>query len=203
MQAFVARFFQSGGPLMWLILAMLAVAVAVIAERLHFYLVVCRDDADSSGDGTVRALNADEPAARWRTVGRRRSARSTPSWARRGTLIARPRAAGVRQAVEETAIREVPRYGAGWATWPAAPTSPPCRLARHHLRPPAAFSSLALTDATEKAAVLAAGIAQAMNTTAFGLLIAIPCLAAHASGRPAGAADRGLDAGGAAPAQLP
>ena len=40
----VALFFRSGGSMMWVILSVLAVAIAVIAERLHFYLVVCRDE---------------------------------------------------------------------------------------------------------------------------------------------------------------
>jgi pantetheine-phosphate adenylyltransferase len=50
----VAEFFRSGGPLMWVILAVLAAAVAVIVERLHFYLAVCRDDADQLVVAVVR-----------------------------------------------------------------------------------------------------------------------------------------------------
>jgi len=42
------------------------------------------------------------------------------------------------------------------------------------------FSSLAVAEASEKAAMLASGISQAMNTTAFGLMVAIPCLIAYA-----------------------
>lgn len=38
------------------------------------------------------------------------------------------------------------------------------------------FSSLATADASEKAAQLASGISAAMNTTAFGLMVAIPCI---------------------------
>jgi biopolymer transport protein ExbB/TolQ len=41
------------------------------------------------------------------------------------------------------------------------------------------FSSLAAVEAERKAAMLAAGIAQAMNTTAFGLLVAIPSMVAY------------------------
>ncbi len=40
------------------------------------------------------------------------------------------------------------------------------------------FSSLASADAASKAALLAKGISTAMNTTAFGLVVAIPCIVA-------------------------
>ena len=42
------------------------------------------------------------------------------------------------------------------------------------------FSALGATEAAMKAAMLAAGISQAMNTTAFGLMVAIPCMVAYA-----------------------
>jgi biopolymer transport protein ExbB/TolQ len=38
------------------------------------------------------------------------------------------------------------------------------------------FSSLAAAEAAKKATMLAAGISQAMNTTAFGLIVAVPCM---------------------------
>ncbi|RMF17128.1 MAG: MotA/TolQ/ExbB proton channel family protein [Candidatus Dadabacteria bacterium] len=44
----------------------------------------------------------------------------------------------------------------------------------------AAFAGLAHADPSQKQAVLASGIAIAMNTTAFGLIAAIPCMIAHA-----------------------
>ena len=42
------------------------------------------------------------------------------------------------------------------------------------------FAGAAKADPTEKATLLAAGISEAMNCTAFGLMIAIPCLLAYA-----------------------
>ena len=44
----------------------------------------------------------------------------------------------------------------------------------------AAFSALAKADALEKADLLSAGISEAMNCTAFGLMVAIPFLLIHA-----------------------
>jgi len=42
------------------------------------------------------------------------------------------------------------------------------------------FTSLAGADAAAKGELLATGISTAMNTTAFGLIVAIPCLVAYA-----------------------
>ncbi len=42
------------------------------------------------------------------------------------------------------------------------------------------FSSLSGADAATKAEILANGISTAMNTTAFGLVVAIPCIVAYA-----------------------
>jgi biopolymer transport protein ExbB/TolQ len=39
-----------------------------------------------------------------------------------------------------------------------------------------AFGALAAADPSQKATVLAQGIAIAMNTTALGLIVAIPCM---------------------------
>ena len=38
------------------------------------------------------------------------------------------------------------------------------------------FSSLVAVEAAKKATMLAQGISQAMNTTAFGLIVAVPCM---------------------------
>lgn len=42
-----------------------------------------------------------------------------------------------------------------------------------------AFAAVAQADPTQKQALLASGISIAMNTTAFGLVVAIPCMLAH------------------------
>ena len=43
-----------------------------------------------------------------------------------------------------------------------------------------AFAAVAGADPSQKAALLAQGIAMAMNTTAYGLVVAIPCMVAYA-----------------------
>ena len=41
------------------------------------------------------------------------------------------------------------------------------------------FASLASVDAAQKASLLASGISQAMSTTAFGHIVAVPCMAMY------------------------
>ncbi|MEW6490660.1 MAG: MotA/TolQ/ExbB proton channel family protein [Thermodesulfobacteriota bacterium] len=43
-----------------------------------------------------------------------------------------------------------------------------------------AFQAVAGADPSQKAAMLAQGISMAMNTTAYGLIVAIPCMASYA-----------------------
>lgn len=42
-----------------------------------------------------------------------------------------------------------------------------------------AFQAVAHADAAQKATMLAGGISMALNTTAFGLIVAIPCMVSH------------------------
>lgn len=180
MQSYVAEFFRSGGPLMWVILAVLAAAAAVIAERLHFYLVVCRDDADQLATGAIRKLNGgDFKGALARVAGRR-----SPVAVILGQAVARFNAGHslteVRHGVEEVAIREVPLYGrrVGYLAM-LANIATLTGLLGTIFGLQKSFSSLAMVEAAAKASVLAGGISQAMNTTAFGLIVAIPCLVAY------------------------
>jgi biopolymer transport protein ExbB/TolQ len=177
----LARFFASGGLFMWLILGVLATALAVIAERLHFYYRVCRADADDLVANAARALNRGDAGAARKALG----SRTPPLNALLGIAMDRHldgfSIAEVRQAVEERAIREVPRLSRrlGYlATFANVATLAGLLGTIYGLQQ--SFASLAVADAAEKAALLAAGISQAMNTTAFGLIVAIPCMIAHA-----------------------
>jgi len=180
MQSFVAEFFRSGGPLMWVILAVFAAAVAVIIERLHFYLVVCRDDADSLVTDAVRRLNGGDFKGALATVVGRRSPVAAILQQAIGRFNAGHGLVEVRHGVEEVAIREVPHYGrrVGYLAM-LANIATLTGLLGTIFGLQQSFSSLAVVEAAEKASVLAGGISQAMNTTAFGLIVAIPCLMAY------------------------
>jgi biopolymer transport protein ExbB len=177
----VAQFFQTGGPMMWVILGVLALALAVMFERLCFYLRTASDNADALAADTASLVTDNDLQQALDQLGEdggpaRRLMRRAVEMAWEGQA-----AGGIRQAVEELALREMPRYDqrlnylamlANIATLAG--------LLGTIFGLQQSFSALALAGAADKAAVLAAGISQAMNTTAFGLMVAMPCLAVHA-----------------------
>jgi biopolymer transport protein ExbB len=176
----VADYFRSGGAMMWVILALGGTAAALVAERLHFYLGVCRDDADTLVTGAVRKLNTGDVAGAAKVVNTKPSPAAAILVRAIGSFGDGKGVEAIRRDAEEVAIREVPRYGRrlGYLATIAS-ISTLLGLLGTIFGLQQSFSSLAVTDAAQKASVLAAGIAQAMNTTSFGLIVAIPCLLAH------------------------
>lgn len=177
----LADFFQSGGPMMWVILSILAAALAVMAERLFFYCRTAADDLDSLAADTATLLNEDDPSAALKLLGEGKG--PGRSLLRRSVELHWEgyRSADIRRGVEELAIRELPRYGRRvnyLATLANVATLAGLLGTIFGLQQ--SFGSLAVADAAQKASVLAAGISTAMNTTAFGLIVAIPCLVMHA-----------------------
>ncbi len=178
---FLARFFSSGGPFMWVILLIFASALAVIVERLVFYLRSCRGDATAIVDSASEALSRDDVEKAKAIVSQRSGPLNRILGAAIESYRYSPTYKEVRQDVEETAIRELPRlsrrlnYLAMFAN-----ISTLVGLLGTIFGLQRSFSSLAVAEASQKAAMLAAGISQAMNTTAFGLIVAVPCLIAFA-----------------------
>lgn len=177
----IARYFSDGGLVMGPILIVLGFAGAVVAERLYFYLRTCGDSSASLVASAARAINEGRPDDAMQAVGRRHGPLNVilrVALQRYRDGYSMPE---IRQAVDEAAIREVPRLGRrlGYLAT-IANVATLAGLLGTIFGLQQAFNALALTDAAEKAAVLAAGISQAMNTTSFGLMVAIPCLVAHA-----------------------
>jgi len=176
----VARFFQAGGPMMWVILAVLALAVAVIVERLYFYLRLAGDNADELAAQTAQHLTNNDASTALAQLGEeggpaRRLMRRSVETAWDGGD-----AGEIRQSVEELAMREMPRFGRRLNYLAMlANVATLAGLLGTIFGLQQSFSSLAVAEAADKATVLAAGISQAMNTTAFGLMVAMPCLAIH------------------------
>ncbi len=177
----LARFLSEGGAFMWLILGVLAFASAVILERLWFYHVTCRPLSTDPVGSSLEALDTGEPEKVLAELETR------PSPLNHLLSVAIDRYRGgfsfeeIRQAVEESAVTQFPRLGRriGYLAM-AANVSTLAGLLGTIFGLQRSFSSLALVAGAEKATLLASGISQAMNTTAFGLIVAIPCMIAHA-----------------------
>lgn len=177
----IARFFSSGGPFMWLILAVFGAALAVIVERLIFFFGTCRDDGNGLVADVVKSLNAGQVEQARQAVLKRNAPLNNLLAVAIDRYDENLGFKEIRQGVEEVAIEEVPRY-AERVSYLAlfANIATLSGLLGTIFGLQQSFSSLAAAEASEKAAMLASGISQAMNTTAFGLMVAIPCLIAFA-----------------------
>lgn len=177
----IARFFQDGGPMMWVILGVMAMALAIVVERLVFYLRTTADRADNLASRTARLVAENDLQVALDELGEvggpaRRLMRRAVEEAWEGRD-----GEDIRQAVEELSMREMPRYGRRLNYLAMlANVATLAGLLGTIFGLQQSFSSLAIAEAADKASVLAAGISQAMNTTAFGLMVAMPCLAIHA-----------------------
>jgi biopolymer transport protein ExbB len=176
----LAAWFNGGGAFMWAILAVLALAVAITVERAIFYYIVCRAHGSRMMADVAKTLNTDSSTDK---------AISLLSGAAPVTVLLHTAldrfAAGmsiteIQEGVEETAIQEMPRLSerlnylvlfANIATL--------LGLLGTITGLQKAFSSLGTVEASRKAAMLASGISELMVCTAFGLMVAIPCMISY------------------------
>lgn len=176
----VAQQFNQGGPFMWVILMVLAVACTVVIERMFFYFVICRHRGAKLVARIAKALNSDKLDEAKKVAG----SAGAPVNVLLSTALERFGAGmnheDIQEGVEEAAIQEVPRMSqrlnylsllANIATL--------LGLLGTIGGLKVSFSSLGAVEASQKAVMLARGISQAMNTTAFGLMVAVPCMAAY------------------------
>jgi biopolymer transport protein ExbB len=175
----LAAWYNGGGPFMWAILAVLALAVAVAIERVIFYYIICRQRGTKLVAEIAKNLNNDAPDKALAVVA---SKAPVPTLLR--TAVERFKdgmtAPDIQEAVEEVAIKEVPRLPerlnylvlfANIATLTG--------LLGTITGLQKAFASLGAVEAAKKAAMLASGISELMVCTAFGLMVAIPCMMAY------------------------
>ena len=172
----MTKLFKEGGPFLWVILAVFAFAVAVVIERVIFYLY-CFSDARISAAKVAGELDRKE-FAKARSVVRRR----TPANELLKIVIdgfeKDAKVADIQEAVEMGAIAQVPRLTQRLSYIALlANMSTLLGLLGTILGLQISFGSMGNVDASQKAAMLSQGIAEAMNCTAFGLLVAIGCMA--------------------------
>jgi biopolymer transport protein ExbB/TolQ len=172
-----ALWFNTGGIFMWVILIVFAFACAAALERAVFYMFVCRSNGVKITADIARALNADKVDEAKKIVSRKNSPVDILLRTAVELYAAGMKHEEIREGVEETAIRELPRMSmrlnylslfANIATL--------LGLLGTITGLQVAFGSLTSVEAAKKAAMLAAGISEAMNTTAFGLIVAVPCM---------------------------
>ncbi|WP_034474810.1 MotA/TolQ/ExbB proton channel family protein [Aestuariibacter salexigens] len=175
----IVRFFQEGGPFMFPIAIVLALGIAIALERFVFLSFAKRTNQ--------RAFSQIEPLLlknAFDNVVKMGEADSAPISRVIASGISRlkvsPRREDIEYAMEEGLMETVPRLEkrTGYLGT-LANISTLLGLLGTIIGLIAAFSAVANADPAEKASLLSQSISVAMNTTAFGLIAAIPLLAFH------------------------
>jgi biopolymer transport protein ExbB len=173
----VIRFFQSGGGWMYPLVVISAFALAVIFERLIYYYIHCRINAKALLTQITRFVrNGDVERAR-QLCAKTKSPLSSILESALWHFQQQEPDQEIQNAVDEIALRELPRiqrrthYLSLFAN-----ISTLLGLLGTIFGLQQAFGALSTADPSQKATVLANGIAIAMNTTAMGLMVAVPCM---------------------------
>ncbi|MBN1309457.1 MAG: MotA/TolQ/ExbB proton channel family protein [Chitinispirillaceae bacterium] len=173
----IVRFFKEGGVWMYPIIVVSAFALAVMLERLFYYYIHCRINAKALLTQLTRMVrNGDVEKAR-QLCARTKTPLSSILESALWHFQQQEPDHEIQNAVDEIALRELPRiqrrthYLSLFAN-----VATLMGLLGTIFGLQEAFGALAAADPSQKATVLARGIAIAMNTTALGLLVAIPCM---------------------------
>lgn len=175
----VIRFFQEGGSFMLPIAIVLAIGLAITIERYIFLI--------SATATNKRAFKEIEPllaAQKFEQIIQVTQRSSAPIARVLGAGISRlsisPRREDIEYAMEEGLMETTPRLEKRTAyLGMLANIATLLGLLGTIIGLIAAFTAVASADPSEKASLLSQSISVAMNTTAFGLIAAIPLLLFH------------------------
>jgi len=175
----IAKAFQEGGPFMYGILGVSGFALAIMLERGYYLYLRCRVNAKSLLATLTRHVRSNKVSEARKLCVKSKSPVSvileSALWHFEQGLSNEE----IQNAVDETALRELPKiqrrthYLALMGN-----VSTLIGLLGTITGLMASFGALGTADPSQKATLLALGISQAMNTTAYGLIVAIPCMIA-------------------------
>jgi biopolymer transport protein ExbB len=171
----LVKFFRSGGPWMYPILMVQIVGFAVVIERILVLLFKNRID-------TVSFVNRIFEMVQRQSISNAiefcsRSSAALPKIIKAGLLEYNKSQKDIQNAMELATMAEIPKLEKRTHYLQAiANVATLLGLLGTIQGLIASFEAVAKADASVKAALLSAGISEAMNCTAFGLIVAIPCL---------------------------
>jgi biopolymer transport protein ExbB len=165
----IAEAFRTGGIWMYLILGVSIFAIGIAIERFIFlfYALVKKLVMANKNDQAIKLCNAAPSAA-------------LPKVVKAGLMRANKGEVEIQNAIEEASLEVVPRIQKRTNSLNAlANIATLLGLLGTILGLIEAFEALEKATPENRQRLLARGIALAMNTTAFGLVVAIPSLVAH------------------------
>src|SRR5690554_3279509 len=177
----IIRFFQDGGPFMYPIAIVLALGLAITLERFLYLGSVRRRNRLAFERGILPALQKRDYQRAMKAATSSDSAIASVLGAGTSRLLNNRRREDIEYAMKEGSMEVLPRLEKRTqylATLANVATL--LRLLCTIIGLIAAFTAVAAADPAQKATLLSESISVAMNTTAFGLISAIPLLLFHA-----------------------
>jgi len=177
----IVRFFQEGGPFMYPIAIVLALGLAIALERFFYLSSVRRRNRVAFERGILPLLRKRDYQRAMRAASNSDSAIASIMGAGIGRLLSHSRREDIEYAMEEGLMEVLPRLEKRTqylATLANIATL--LGLLGTIIGLIAAFTAVAAADPSQEATLLSESISVAMNTTAFGLMSAIPLLMFHA-----------------------
>ena len=175
----LAEFFREGGPFMFVNLVFLAVAVAIIVERLIALTFRLNLDAGPFMD-QVQKLVAGGDVEKAVTLCRSAPGAALSRVVRAGLSRAGRGEQEVARALEESVLEVTPMVSRRIAAlWSLANIATLVGLIGTIVGLIGTFRSLGAASPELRQIMLTKGISEAMNNTAFGLIIAVACIVAH------------------------
>jgi biopolymer transport protein ExbB len=174
---FIVEFFTNGGIWMWVILAVGVLAAAIFLERFFVLFGKANVDKDKFIAHVQRAILAGDLNSAINYCNERSTPLSNIVKSGIISVMNKGRDEEIQTSMDVAALREIPKVEKRTSYLPLlANVATLLGLLSTIVGLIMAFESVAGTDPSKKAAVLARGISIAMNGTAFGLIVAIPTL---------------------------
>ena len=175
---FIINAFRSGGDFMYVILLALITGFAIMIERGIYVLIKNRIDTKSFVNRVLDFVQRDNIRSAIEFCSM--SSAVLPRITRAGLEEAGKSPAEIQNAFELAAMAEIPKLEKRTQYLSTiANISTLLGLLGTTFGLITSFQAVATADASMKASLLSGGISQAMNTTAFGLIAAIPCMIAY------------------------
>lgn len=177
----IINFFQQGGPFMYPIGLVLLVGIALAIER-WVYLTLAKTSNRRAFDRLLPLLRKKDFGGVMDMARNTRAPIGRIVAAGVARMQQTPRRDEIEYAMEEGVMEAVPRLEKRTSYLATlANIATLLGLLGTIMGLIAAFTAVANADPSEKASLLSSSISVAMNTTAFGLMSAIPLLLAHAT----------------------